>query len=77
MENKIELDTEQKIILALTKTIQSIKEENLKVHKRMILESGSVFNTYNQILQALNRQNQLLEQAIQEKKLIRVTNDTV
>jgi len=63
MINEDKLDAEQKIILALKNTIKSIQEQNLKTHKKMILESESIFNIYNQILSALNRQNQLLEQA--------------
>jgi len=77
MVNEDKLDTEQKIILALTNTIKTIREENLKVHKRLLIESDTNVKLYTQILSELRRQNLILEDAKQERRLVRVTNATV
>jgi len=74
MENKPELNVEQKMIVELGKVIKSIREQNFKVHKRLILESETNVKLYTQILQQLNRQNQLLDEAKQEQRLVRVSN---
>ncbi len=74
MINEDKLDTEQKIILALTKTIKSIKEQSLQVHKRLLLESETNVKLYTQILSELRRQNLILEDAKQERRLVRVSN---
>lgn len=77
MINEDKLDTEQKIILALTKTIKSIQEQNLKVHKRLLLESETNVKLYTSILSELRRQNLILEDAKQERRLVNVSNAIV
>jgi len=74
MINEDKLDTEQKIILALTNTIKSIQEQNLKVHRRLLIESETNVKLYTSILSELRRQNLILEDAKQERRLVRVSN---
>ena len=69
--------TEQKIIVELVAVIKKIKKENLQVHKRLIMESETSVKLYTQILSELRRQNLILDDANQEKRLVRVTNATV
>jgi len=71
------MEAEQKMILELMKVIKSIKENNLQVHKRLILESETNVKLYTQILSELRRQNMLLDQAVQERRLVKVTDSAI
>lgn len=71
------METQNKIIHELMDALKRMKHDNLQVHKRLIIESQTSVKLYTQILSELRRQNLILDEANQEKRLVRVTNATV
>lgn len=63
------MEAEQEIILALTKTIKKMKEENLEVHKKLLIESQNTNKIYIQILSAIRHQNSILDDLKEYDKL--------
>ena len=54
-------DSKEIVIVELVKALTSIKEKNLQIHKKLLIESQATNKIYIQILSELRRQNLILE----------------
>jgi len=55
------VEAEQKIISELVKALERMKQENLEVHKKLLIESQNTNKIYVQILSAIHHQNTILD----------------
>jgi len=62
------------IIKELMKALSSMKERNLEVHKKLLIESQQCNEIYTQILSAIRKQNLMLDDLRESGKVVAVAN---